>query len=308
MKAIAFNKFGKSDVLAIADVTTPTPKKGEVLIKLKYTSVNPVDWKIREGYLQSMLPHVFPIIPGWDAVGEVASVGEGVTSFKAGARVFAYARLPEVHYGTYAEYIALPESYVAEIPQGLSLEEAATVPLVALTAYQALTELLKTTKGDHILITGGSGGVGSFAIQIAKALGATVTTTTSTTNVAYVKELGADHVIDYKKISITEAAKTIAAKGFDKIFDAVGGDSLAEAAKLVKNPMSVVSIVDTPAQGSFHFVYPNGSQLAQIGKLISSGSIKIPAFAVQSVKNAAKAQDESATHRVRGKVVLKIDF
>jgi NADPH:quinone reductase-like Zn-dependent oxidoreductase len=308
MKAIVFNKFGKSDVLMVSEVPTPAPKKGEVLIKLSHTSVNPVDWKIREGYLQSMLPHVFPIIPGWDAVGEVAAVGEGVRAFKIGDRVFAYSRLPTVQNGTYAEYICLPDDFVALVPAGLKLEEAATVPLVALTAFQALTELLKIKKGDHLLITGGSGGVGSYAIQIAKALGAIVTTSTSTSNVEYVKGLGADHVIDYTKTSLKAGSKLVVPTGYDKVFDAVGGETLIEAGALVKDPVNLVSIVDTPAQGSFHFVYPNGSQLKSIAELISSGAVKIPAYAVRSVKDAPKVQDESASHRIRGKVVLKIDF
>ena len=308
MKAITYTSFGSSNVLGVSEVPAPAAKPGEILIKISHTSVNPVDWKIREGYLQSMMPHVFPIIPGWDAVGVVAEIGTGVTAFKKGDKVFAYARLPEVHSGTYAEYVALPESYVASIPENITLEQAATVPLVALTAFQALAEILKVENGDHILISGGSGGVGSFAIQMAKSLGATVTTSSSAANVNYVRELGADHVIDYSKTKISEAAQKIAPNGFDKVFDTVGGDTLREVEGLVREAAQVVSIVDTPTHGSFHFVYPNGQQLAEIAKLLAEGKVKIPAYKVQSVKEAAQAQDESAGHRVRGKIVLRIDF
>lgn len=317
MQAIFFKSFGPSSVLEQSEMPTPTPAKGEVLIRISHTSVNPVDWKIREGYLQQALPHRLPIIPGWDASGEVAAVGEGVTTFKKGDAVFAYTRLPEVHSGTYAEFIAVPATSVAKRPTSLTAAEAAAVPLVALTAFQALTEFAQLKAGQRVLVTAGAGGVGSFAIQIAKAFGGHVTATGGTNNQNYMRELGADAVIDYAKANVRDAALKVASEGFDIVLDAVGGASLKESATLVKTGGVLVSIVDTPTQALFgdkvvkhgyHFVYPNGSQLATIADLIDAGKIVAPAIAVQSIKTAAAAQDESQARHVRGKVVLAIDF
>lgn len=317
MKAIIFKSFGASSVLESATVPTPKPSKDEVLIRISHTSVNPVDWKIREGYLQKALPHVLPIIPGWDAAGEIAEVGEGVRDLAVGESVYAYTRLPEVHAGTYAEYIVVPASFVARRPATLTAAEAAAVPLVGLTAYQALTEFADVKAGDRVLVTAGSGGVGSFAIQFAKALGAHVTATAGSSNQAYLRELGADEAIDYVSQDVGAAGRAIAPQGFDVVLDAVGGTSLAVAAKLVKDGGRLVSIVDTPSQALFdkktvkhgyHFVYPNGAQLAAIGKLIDAGKVVVPAVAVRSVKEAAAAQDENQKRHVRGKLVLAIDL
>ena len=309
MKAILFNQFGGSQVLTQGEVATPKAAKGEVVVKIGYTSVNPVDWKIREGYLQSMLPHQFPIIPGWDAAGQVTEVGEGVTKFKIGDSVFAYTRLPTVQAGTYAEFIALPAENVALSPKSLSTAEAAGIPLVGLTAYQAIHEVTKLRAGERILVTGGAGGVGSLAIQIAKAAGAHVTATASAGNLDYLRGLGADEVLDYQSKDYDASLKKLSGQGFDVLFDAVGGDILARAELLVKAKGGrVVSIVDTPKTGSFHFVYPNGEQLAKLSTMLDAGTLKAPAITIRNIKEAKAAQEESATHRGRGKVVLKIEF
>lgn len=311
MKAILFSKFGGSDVLTQGEVPTPQAQAGEVLVKIAYTSVNPVDYKIREGYLTGMLPHQFPIIPGWDAAGEVVQVGAGVTNFKVGDQVFAYTRLPTVQNGTYAEYIALPAENVALKPKSLSTSEAAAIPLVGLTAYQALHKVTKLKAGERLLVTGGAGGVGSLAVQIAKAAGAHVTATASRGNLDYLKELGADEVVDYQAKDYEATLNTLAGEGFDVLFDAVGGETQLRALDFIKSEEQggrVVSIVDTPKRGSFHFVYPNGEELAGLGALLDAGKLKVPAIKIRNVKEAKAAQDESATHRGRGKVVLEMAF
>ena len=308
MKAVIFESFGSASVLKFSDVEKPVVAPGEVLIKISHTAVNPVDWKIREGYLQSMIPHVFPIIPGWDVSGVIAAVASDVQDFDVGQEVFAYARKPEVHAGTYAEYIVLPSSFVARKPKVLSPAQAAAVPLVGLTAFQALKEIVKVKAGDIVLVTGGAGGVGSFAIQFVKQAGGIVVTTTSARNLDYVKGLGADHVIDYSKEDLRVRSQALAPKGFDVIFDAVGGETLKIAESLLASEGKLVSIVETPAKGVFHFVYPNGSQLADIAALFDSGKLQLPAIEVRSIRDAVKAQEDSATHRVRGKIVLTIDF
>jgi NADPH:quinone reductase-like Zn-dependent oxidoreductase len=317
MKAIAFDSFGDENVLNVASLPRPTVEPAEVLIKLSHTSVNPVDWKIRRGYLTSMLPHIFPIIPGWDAAGVVEAIGSEVKNFKVGDRVAAYARLPEVHSGTYAEYISLPESFLAKLEGDLPFEQAAGVPLVSLTASQGLTDYAKINAGDRVLVLNGAGGVGNFAVQFAKQLGAVVTATTSTRNIEYVKSFGADHVIDYTKESLEVSARAITPGGFDFVFDAIGGESLTAALKLVKRGGQVVSIVDSPDQALaeakgikavFHFVHPDGTALQNIFANISTGKTKVPSYSVLPVTQARNAHISSESHRTRGKIVLKISF
>lgn len=317
MNAIYFEQFGSASVLKAGTLPTPTAKAGEVLIRITNTSVNPVDWKIREGYLKDFLPHRFPIVPGWDAAGTIAAVGANVASFAVGDEVFAYTRLPEVHSGTYAEYIAVPESFVARKPSTASLAASAALPLVALTAYQALHEILQVKAGERVLVTGGAGGVGSLAIQFAVAVGAEVTSTAGSANQGYLKELGATHTIDYTRTDVAAAAKALVPQGFDAVFDAAGGASLKEAATLIKDGGRLVSIVDTPTDALFgskkvkhayHFVYPSGAQLKQIATLIDAGKVVVPTVGVRSVKAAAEAQLESQNRHVRGKLVLAIDF
>jgi NADPH2:quinone reductase len=317
MKAVVFKEFGTSNVLEISDISKPTPAQGEVLIRISHTSVNPVDWKIREGHLQDLLPHIFPIVPGWDVAGEIEEVGEGVDNFHEGDLVYAYARKPTVQQGTYAEYITLPTSSVAPLPIGVAPSEAASVPLVGLTAWQGLVEFSKVTSGEDVLITAGAGGVGSFAIQFAKAKGARVITTASAKNHDYLKSLGADEVIDYTKEDVVESIKKLAPDGIDVVFDGAGGESLDQAFQVLKRKGRLVSIVDAPdekraadldAKATFVFVEPNGEQLVEIGRLIESGVVRLPALQVESIREAKKFQDLNQTRHVRGKIVLKIDF
>jgi len=172
MKAMAIEGFGAGFELKMMDLPKPTPNDDEVLIELAATSVNPVDWKIHEGHLKDMFPHEFPLILGWDAAGTVSEVGSKVTKFKVGDRVYSYTRKPTVHWGTYAEFVTVTESAVSLMPKNVSFEEAATIPLTGLTAWQALFETANLKKGQKILIHAGSGGVGSLAIQFAKFAGA----------------------------------------------------------------------------------------------------------------------------------------
>jgi NADPH:quinone reductase-like Zn-dependent oxidoreductase len=317
MQAVYFDTFGESPVLKVGTLPVPEPGADEVLINIRYTSVNPVDWKIRKGYLKDFLPHEFPIIPGWDAAGVVTAVGRSATRFKVGDEVYAYTRLPVVKQGTYAEYIALPEAAVALKPTSITLAAAAGIPLVGLTAWQALFDVAALKRGDTVLITGGAGGVGSLAIQFAKAVGARVITTASAANHAYLRGLGADVAIDYTATDVVAAVKAAAPQGVDVAFDCVGGKALDQAFQLVKSGGWLVSIVDTPdsvrakalgLNSAYHFVAPNGDQLGSIATMIDAGRIVPPATTEKSVTAAAAAQDENAARHVRGKVVLKIDF
>ena len=201
MKAIVIDAFGGPDRLRAAEVPTPKASAGEVVIELACTSVNPVDWKIREGMLSGLFPHTFPLILGWDAAGTVSDTGEAVNEFSVGDRVYAYCRKPTVQWGTYAEYVAVPASAVAAMPANLSFAEAAAIPLVGLTSWQVLFDAANLRAGQTVLIHAGAGGLGSIAIQLAKNAGATVFTTASAANHEYVRSLGADHVIDYRTYS-----------------------------------------------------------------------------------------------------------
>jgi len=317
MKAIVFKQFGSSDVLETAEMETPTPTADQVLIRVEHTSVNPVDWKIREGYLKSMFPHEFPVIPGWDVAGTVDSVGSNIREFSVGDPVYAYARKPVVSGGTYAEYVTVDESAVALRPHSLSSAEAASIPLVGLTAWQALHDIGDLSASDTVLITAGAGGVGSFAIQFAKIAGARVVTTASPRNHDYVTALGADVVIDYNQPDAVEQLRKAAPEGYSLAFDAAGGPALEAAWETIRTGGRIVSIVNTPdperaealgVKAQFYFVSPNGTQLETIARLADQGVLRVPALSIRNIKEAARAHDDNQERHTRGKVVLEVSF
>lgn len=311
MKALVMETFGGTEVLKFADVPTPKPQNNEVLIKIHYAGVNPVDWKIREGHLKDRLPHQFPLIPGWDAAGVIAEVGGNVHDFKVGDAVYAYCRKPIVQEGTYAEYIGLDASQVAPLPKNINFAQGATVPLAALTAWQALFDLCHLEENQSVLVHAGAGGVGSFAIQFAKLKNATVYTTCSSVNFDYVKSLGADYVIDYTKENYFDVIK----EKLDIVLDFIGGKAVEKSAPLLKPKGHLVSIVQAvdpeisrkyAIDGRYLFVRPNGTQLKEIGELIEKGKVKIPTITELPFKEAIKAQELSKTGHTQGKIVLKI--
>lgn len=315
MRAVAIEKFGGINELKVMDVPRPSAGPGEVVIRVSHAGVNPVDWKIREGYLKDLFPHRFPVILGWDAAGTVAEIGAGVSGLSVGERVFAYTRKAEVSGGAYAEYIAVPASSVAPVPESLDDAQAAALPLAALTAYQALHDVAKLRAGDTVLVHAGAGGVGGYAIQIAKAAGARVLTTASAAKHAYVRSLGADEAIDYTKESVADAVGRLAPQGVDVVIDAVGGETLAKSFGLVRRGGALVSIVDTPdpreaekhgIRASFHFVAPSGEQLRALGKLVEAGKLRAPEVEVLPLADAATAHRKSEGHRTTGKLVLAV--
>ena len=314
MKAIIFNRFGSSKELQVQDITKPEPKDDELLIRLSYSAVNPVDWKIREGFFGNAMPHEFPIIPGWDGSGTVAAIGKNVHRFKVGDEVYAYFRKPIVKWGTYAEYTVMPEQFVAPKPKALSFKQAASLPLVSLTAWQALFDAAELKPGETILIHAAAGGVGGMAVQFAHWKGARVFGTASSKNHEYVKNLGADVVIDYTKENYPDALAKQAKEGFDVIFDSVGGPVAQKSFAHLKKGARLVSIVDREVEKhtnpdircSFVFVAPNREELIEIGNLIDIGKIVTPEITEFPLKDAASAQDRIKEGHVRGKLVLKI--
>ena len=308
MKAIVVHEYGGPEVLKYEEVPRPEPKEDQILVRVIAAGVNPVDAMIRSGMFAKYEKDVLPIIPGADIAGVVEKVGSKITKFKAGDPMFAYVSLKGG--GGYAEYALGAERDTAAKPKSLSYVEAAAVPIVALTAWQALIDAARLGAGQTVLIHGGSGGVGSFAIQIAKACGAKVIATASTANQELLKELGADVAIDYTKQKFEDVAKDV-----DVVLDSVGRDTLARSYGVVKKGGVIVSIVARPDEaeldkhgirGAFISVEPTSDELAEIGKLIDQKKIKVIVSQTFPLSDAAKAQEQVATGHTRGKVVLKV--
>ena len=315
MRAVYYERFGGPDVLQIGDLPEPEPASGEVLIRIRAASVNPVDWKIREGFFDGIFPHEFPIIPGWDAAGEVAGLGDGVSGLQTGERVYAYCRKPVVHDGTYAEFIAVPAEYVAPAPANLNDVQASTIPLTGLTVWQSLFEFAGLTAGQTVLIHAGAGGVGSLAVQLAAHAGARVHATASAANADYVRELGAHRVIDYRKEDLDEVMRTEVPAGFDVVFDTVGGEVLAESYDLVKPGGALPALNDAPDEALCAgrgiralrvFSEPNGQHLGRLTSLIEAGALRAAEIETFPLEHAAMAMDKSQAGHVRGKLTLTI--
>lgn len=331
MKAAFIEKYGKDEKMQLGDFAKPVAKDYEVLIQIKAASVNPIDFKVKSGMLKFVRKYSFPLILGHDLSGEVVSVGVKVTKFKKGDLV--YSRPGNSGIGTFAEYIAVHEDEVALKPTNISFEEAASLPLVALTTWQAF-DAAGVKKGDKVLIQAGAGGVGTFAIQLAKIRGAEVWTTTSEKNEALVKSLGADHIVNYRKVHPWQVLKDM-----DFVFDTLGGDDLFKIFNVVKPGGWVVSISGLPdgetakdmglslfktfvlklvglkaniaavkknAHYKFLFMKPNGVQLAQIAKLVEQGQIRPMIDSVFQLSDIQKAIEHSESGRARGKIVIRI--
>jgi len=306
MKAIVIHEYGGPGVLKYEDIPRPEPKDDQLLIRVIAAGVNPVDGMIRSGTFNGN--RAFPIILGGDVAGVVEKVGSKVTKFKAGDPVFAYLSLNNS--GGYAQYALVTEREAAPKPKSLTYVEAAAVPIVAMTAWQALVDTAKLSAGQTVLIHGGSGGVGSFAIQIAKARGAKVIATASTANQDFLKQLGADVEIDYTKQKFEDIAKDV-----DVVLDSIGRDTLARSYGVVKKGGIIVSLVARPKEselekhgirGTALNVEPNSEELAEIGELIDDRKIKVIVSQTFQLSEAIKAQEQVATGHTRGKIVLKI--
>lgn len=314
MRAIAIEKFGGPEVLKAMDLPSPQPGPEEFLVRIRASGVNPVDYKIREGLLQGRMPHQFPIILGWEAAGQIAAVGPRAKGFKEGDAVFAYCRKDIIQDGTYAESIALAPRHLAVKPKGLSWEEAAAVPLAGLTAYQALSEGIALKKGEVILIHAGAGGVGGYAIQLARHTGARVITTASPTHHPYVRELGAEEIIDYRTSDFAEVIRSHYPGGIDAVFDTVGTTTQIQSLKVLKKGGRLASILalEEPVQGqkeirvAYIFVRPESSQLNHLKELCEAGVLKIHLAATFALEEAAKAHAMLETRHTAGKVALRI--
>src|SRR5881409_1031517 len=308
MKAIVAHEYGGPEVLKYEDVPRPEPKADQILIRVIAAGVNPVDGMIRSGMFAKDGNGAFPMVLGGDIAGVVERVGNKITKFKAGDPVFAYVSLDSG--GGYAQYAVVPERDAAPKPKSLTYVEAGAVPIVALTAWQALIDTAKLNAGQTVLIHGGSGGVGSFAIQIAKARGAKVIATASTANQDLLKQLGADVSIDYTKQKFEDVAKDV-----DVVLDSIGKDTLARSYGVVQKGGFIVTLVARIYQaeldkhrirGASLGVEPTSNELAEIGKLIDEKKIRVIVSQTFPLSEAVKAQEQVATGHTRGKIVLKV--
>ena len=314
MRAVAIQEFGGPEKLKLTDLPRPKAGRGEILVRVLAAGVNPVDWKIREGYLKDLLPHSFPLVPGWDVAGIVDEIGEGASRFRKGDKVWAYARKPVVQWGTHAEYVALPETSAAILPPKLLFEEAASVPLAALTAHQTWLKA-GLRAGEEVLIHGAAGGVGHFAVQLARNLGARVIGTAGTANQEFVLGCGAAGAIDYTREDFREALRRLCPEGVDVVLDSVGGDTLTRSFEVLKPGGRLVSIVERPDAGvaarrgvraEYVFVEPSGEQLEMLTGLVSRGKLRPHVSKIYPLRDVAQAQRESQAGHVRGKLVLAL--
>src|SRR6266550_160010 len=306
MQAVVAHEYGAPDVLKLERIQRPEPNNDEALVRVIASSVNPADPLTLSGkYAKEFGTHL-PLIPGYDIAGVVEKTGASVTRLKVGDAVYGYPTFG----GGWADYVTVKEWEVAAKPKSLNFVEAAAVPMGALTAWQALVDEAKLQPGQTILIHGGSGGVGSFAVQIAKARGARVIATASTANQEVLKQLGADVAVDYTKTKFEDVAKDV-----DAVLDPVGKETLARSYNVVKQGGIVMSLVALPDRaelkkrgihGAAISVHPDAEDLTEIAQLIDSGKLKPVVTQVLPLNDAIRAQQQAATHHTRGKVVLKI--
>lgn len=333
MKAALIDRYGSNDVVRVADIDIPTLGATDLLVRVHAASVNPVDVKTRSGKLRPLLQYRFPLVLGNDVAGEVADVGPQVKRFKTGDAV--YARLDKERIGAFAEFAVVREGAAAPKPTNLTYEAAASLPLVALTAWQALVEIGRLSAGQRVLIHAGSGGVGSIAIQLARHLGATVFTTVGQRNVELVRRLGADVPIDYRSTRFEDVAHDC-----DVVLDSAGGDTLVRCFECVKPGGVVVSINSTTPSPAFArswglnplivlairvlsrralaaarkhdaryeylFVRADGEELRQIAGLVESGAIAPVVDKVFALDEVREALAYSESGRATGKVVIKV--
>ncbi len=309
MKAVRIHAYGGPEVLYYEhEVPRPALRPDDLLIRVRAAAVNPVDWKIREGKLKGMLHHDLPLTLGWDVSGEVLEVGPEAKGFAVGDEI--YARPDIERDGAYAEYIAIKATDAAHKPAALDHIQAAAVPLTALTAWQVLIETAGLKAGQTVLIHAATGGVGSIAVQLAKAYGAQVIATASAVNTGLVKQLGADQFIDYTQTRFEDAVKAV-----DVVFDTVGGDTQQRSWQVLKPGGLLVSVVSPPpatvaaehgVRSAFVFIHPSGKQLTAIARLIDEKRITPLIHTVLGLSEVRQAHTISQGGHARGKIVLRV--
>ncbi len=323
MRAMVLDQFGGPEVLRLGEIERPRAVPGEIVIQAAYAGVNPADWKAREGWLAQYFAYQFPFVLGFDVAGVVAEVGEGVTDLAVGDRVVAVSNQGRGERGSYAEYVAAARERVVRLPDHVTLREAAALPTAAMTAWEAVFDVGGAAAGQKVLVNGGAGGTGSYAIQLARMAGASVAATSGPANLDYVRALGADLAVDYRQGQVLETVRAWAPEGLDLVVDTVGQGSLLDSIELVKrggvvSPITTL-IADEPMPStaraeelgvsvkiaSSTFVN-QGRQLHALVEALSAGRIRSPEIHVMPLEDAAEAHWRIADGHVRGKIVLSI--
>lgn len=313
MKAVTIDRYGSSDVLHYTNIEKPQIQNDQLSIEVRATSINPVDWKIRKGMLKVLTGNKFPMILGFDVAGVVAEVGEKITDFKPGDEVYAY--LDNAPGGAYAEYVVVSPKVVCLKPNNMSYSEVAAVPLAGTTALQALRDKGKIGKGQKVLINGASGGVGTFAIQIAKAWETQVTAVCSSKNVELVKSLGADRIIDYTQKDFTKEQEK-----YDIIFDVISKRSFSECKNSLQPKGIYITLLPSPdaiLQGFLTSLFPgkkaklfvakaSGSDLAFLKDLIEAGKLRAIIDRTYPLSEIVAAHIYSESERAVGKIVITV--
>ncbi|HEX8817588.1 MAG TPA: NADP-dependent oxidoreductase [Terriglobales bacterium] len=304
MKAIRIHQFGDAGTLKLEDIPALAISDDQMLILVHDAGVNPIDWKIRQGYVKQSTPNPFPLTIGQDFAGEVTDLGTAIQHFRKGDRVFGFA------HGAYAEYVAAPESTVATIPASMDYATAAALPTAGLTALQAIRDFIHAAPGMTILIHGAAGGVGSFAIQIAKAFGANVIGTATGDDVGYLNSLGVTDVIDYTRERFEDKARNV-----DGVLDLVGGDTLTRSYAVIKKGGLLVTTVGQidearAKQAGIHAAHiamnKNAADLVELASMVANGSVKPRMAQSMPLSDAKKAQELSQNGGLHGKVILKV--
>jgi NADPH2:quinone reductase len=315
VRAIGFGEYGGPETLRHMTFPRPSPEPGEVLVRVVSAGVNPLDCRIRAGLLSDRLDCRLPMVPGWDVAGVVDELGVGGARFRKGDRVFAFAGKPVVQWGCYAEFVAVPAGSLARMPAKLLFEEAAAVPVAALAAYQALFGEPGLGAGRTVLVLGAGGGVGHFAVQLARNAGARVAGVAGSAKQPFVLAMGAEIGIDYSKEDFVVAVRRNFPAGVDVVLDLVGGETLARSCDLLAEGGRLVSLVEPPdrarvaargATGRMLFVEPDGERLEALGRLFDERRLKTHVQKIYPLSKAAEAHRAIEDGHTQGKLVLNL--
>ncbi|MBP8231386.1 MAG: NADP-dependent oxidoreductase [Rhizorhabdus sp.] len=321
---MVLNRFGGPEVLELAQIERPRAGPGQVVVQVAYAGVNPADWKAREGWLQLYFQYVFPFVVGFDAAGLVAEVGEGVTGLAVGDRVVTASNQGKGERGSYAQYVLSDRERVVKLPDHVALRDAASIPTAAITAWEAVFDVGGTKAGQHVLVNGGAGGTGGFAVQLAKMAGAKVAATCGPANVDYVRSLGADLAIDYRQGDVRAQVAAWAPDGVDLVVDTVGQGTLLDSIEMVRRGGIVAPIGTLIADEPM----PDPARAAELGVAIvptianfarqerqlnalvdamGAGKIKAPAIEILPLAQAGEAHRRIQDGHVRGKILLAVN-
>ena len=306
MRAAFYDTYGSTDVLQVGELPDPVTGPDDVLVRVAAAGVNPVDWKIRQGYLDGAFPAHFPIVPGWDAAGTVEAVGPAVTAYRPGDRVLGYVRKDHVQHGTSAELVRAGVRHLAPLPEGASFADAGALPLAGLTALQAL-DAADVGSGDTVLVHAAAGGVGAFAVQLAVARGARVVGTAGEGNFEFLRSLGVEPV--HYGDGLVDRVRDLVDK-VDAAVDLAGAEAVAASFELVGDPARVASVVDAASVlsggGRYVFVRPDSDQLADLAQQVAAGTLRVEVSGTYPLDDIAAAHAQSETGHGRGKVVVTV--